>query len=74
MILRLQGSVEQWLHQLVVGQEESSVWGDPFREAQGQSTLQISGTALLCFKGLVFCLLESRQLLTCNKEASAVLH
>lgn len=66
--------MEQWLHQLVVGQEGSSVWGDPFREAQGQSTLQTSGTALLHFTGLAFWLLESHQLLTCNEEARAVLH
>lgn len=66
--------MEQWLHQLVVGQEESSVWGDPFREAQGQSTLQTLGTAFLRFTGLVFWLLESCQPLTCNEEASTVLH
>lgn len=74
LILWLEGSMEQWLHQLVVGQEGSSVWGDLFHEAQGQSTLQTSGTAFLHFTGLAFWLLESHQLLTCNEEARAVLH
>lgn len=59
-------SQEQELHQLVVGQQESSLCGDSeglsgdcFHEAPGLSILQASSTVLLPFTGLFFHLLES---------------